>query len=259
MKTVADRMRALQEQGLDIAPMRHSRHIPEPVLPISPRQSITPTSLPSPIMPSLPLKPSPPGSSLPSPHTLVSPSQLGPPSPSSSPTLSAQSDAFDTTEFTTFPSIEELDRIEEFSLSSAPPFLAESQESHNAEFNISPPSNPAAKPLQISNDRPHSTPVYPLENAVSSLPGSPTKSSLPLKLSSHSPSPYDKEISGKSFIPVKATATPGELSEYMREGRKILLLDVRNRIDFDKEHIRAIAVACVEPFALLRETWVPVV
>jgi len=207
-----------------------------------------------------PLKPSPPGSSLPSPHTLVSPSQLGPPSPSSSPTLSVQSDLFDTTEFTTFPSIEELDRIEELSLASAPPFLAESQYAHKAEFNISPlsssPSNPASKPTQIFNDRPHSTPVLPLASTVSSLPGSPTKSSLPLKLSSHPPSLYDKEISGKSLIPVKDTATPNELFDYMREARNILLLDVRNRIDFDKEHIKTFAVACVEPFALLRETWV---
>jgi ubiquitin carboxyl-terminal hydrolase 8 len=34
---------------------------------------------------------------------------------------------------------------------------------------------------------------------------------------------------------------------------KVLVIDVRNRADFDKEHIKAPAIVCIEPTVLLRE------
>jgi ubiquitin carboxyl-terminal hydrolase 8 len=56
----------------------------------------------------------------------------------------------------------------------------------------------------------------------------------------------------KPLIPVTNTASPKELLAYMRN-YNVLLLDVRNRADFEKEHIKAGAVACVEPSVLMRE------
>lgn len=44
------------------------------------------------------------------------------------------------------------------------------------------------------------------------------------------------------------------LHEFMyQHGYKVLLLDVRNREEFDGEHIKADAIVCIEPSVLLRE------
>jgi ubiquitin carboxyl-terminal hydrolase 8 len=48
------------------------------------------------------------------------------------------------------------------------------------------------------------------------------------------------------------TAFPKELQTYLRD-YNVLLLDVRNRADFDKAHIRTEAVICVKPI-ILRQT-----
>ena len=47
-------------------------------------------------------------------------------------------------------------------------------------------------------------------------------------------------------------ASPMELLDYMRS-HSVLLLDVRNREEFEKEHIKASAVVCIEPSVLVRE------
>jgi len=40
-------------------------------------------------------------------------------------------------------------------------------------------------------------------------------------------------------------------------GYKVLILDVRAREEFEKEHIKASAVVCLEPLVLKREKYVP--
>jgi ubiquitin carboxyl-terminal hydrolase 8 len=72
-----------------------------------------------------------------------------------------------------------------------------------------------------------------------SRPASPTKPK-PLGLST-----------AKAPLPNSGTAFPKELQTYLRD-YKVLLLDVRNRADFDKAHIRTEAVVCVEPIILGR-------
>ncbi len=39
---------------------------------------------------------------------------------------------------------------------------------------------------------------------------------------------------------------------YIRD-HNVLLIDVRNRADFDREHIKGPAVVCIEPSVLMRE------
>jgi len=41
-----------------------------------------------------------------------------------------------------------------------------------------------------------------------------------------------------------------------QHGYKVLVLDVRNREEFDREHIKADAIVCIEPSVLLRERYV---
>lgn len=52
-------------------------------------------------------------------------------------------------------------------------------------------------------------------------------------------------------IPRKNTATAEELRDYIRD-HNVLVMDVRHREDFEKEHIRCNAVVCVEPVVLAR-------
>lgn len=64
--------------------------------------------------------------------------------------------------------------------------------------------------------------------------------------------------SGSPLVPpaelhVKSMAEPRELHDYMyRNELKVLMLDVRTREAFDREHIRGDAVVCIEPSVLLR-------
>ena len=46
-----------------------------------------------------------------------------------------------------------------------------------------------------------------------------------------------------------------ELLSYIRE-HNVLLIDVRNRAEFDREHIVADAVVCISPSILMREGYV---
>ena len=49
---------------------------------------------------------------------------------------------------------------------------------------------------------------------------------------------------------------PHTLHEYLRDGRSCLILDVRPREEFEKAHIKANAVVCIEPTVLLRGMYV---
>ena len=61
----------------------------------------------------------------------------------------------------------------------------------------------------------------------------------------------------KAELPFK-TLFPQTLHEWRyKPNIKVLLLDVRTREDFERAHIKADAVVCVEPSILLREKCVP--
>ncbi|GLB41634.1 putative peptidase C19 family protein [Lyophyllum shimeji] len=252
--SIIDRVKALQENGLSVATTKRlSRTIseqPTSPQPISTRVSTPPTAL-------VTLVPPAPASSASSPHTLVSPSSFGPPSPPSTPSSSPQLNAFDLTGFTqAFPSIKELDESPAFNLPSVPTNItgmSQSKDVRNGESSQS--SSPIVSNITASTERSSSTPISPPANAFSSRPGSPTKPSLPRKpsgLSLH-PSPVPNQVSPKPLIPVSGTTTPSELAKYLQR-HKVLLLDVRNRADFEREHIRSgAAIACVEPAVLQRK------
>ncbi|KAJ7809041.1 ubiquitin carboxyl-terminal hydrolase 4 [Mycena olivaceomarginata] len=245
---IKDRIKALQSNGLALAPDASKR--PQiakyPTPPTSPRVFTTPnTTAPAALAPS-PLVPSAPISTSSSPHALVSPSSFGPPSPVSTPSSSpvhmfsaalpstvtvppmspSRSYSISSTE-AKFPSIDEID--ESFTLPSLP--------SVPRELPVPPDSSSFRTFLPI--DRPSSTPVTPTVSSFVSRPASPTK-----------PKPSGLSTA-KAPLPNSGTAFPKELQTYLRD-YKVLLLDVRNRADFDKAHIRTEAVVCVEPIILGR-------
>ncbi|EAU90391.2 ubiquitin carboxyl-terminal hydrolase 4 [Coprinopsis cinerea okayama7 len=241
--SIAERVRALQDSGLSVGTAkRFSREVANlPTPPTSPSRITTANSNPviSSIVPPTPVSPSP--------HTLVSPSSFGPPSPSSSPSSSPQ---FDIQGFSqTFPSIDELDEHPAFSLPSVPTGI-------NGEIHKPTPkplANGDAGPSPLTSfrnyavhiERPSSTPIPPIGNSFASRPGSPSRS--PFK-----PSNLTSSSTPKIQIPNTNSALPKDLLNYIRE-YNVLLIDVRNREDFDKEHIKASAVICVEPTILKRE------
>lgn len=58
----------------------------------------------------------------------------------------------------------------------------------------------------------------------------------------------------KHILPMTNQVEPKMLHELMYQpGYKVLFVDVRNREYFDREHIKADAVVCIEPSVLLRE------
>ncbi|KAJ7504212.1 ubiquitin carboxyl-terminal hydrolase 4 [Mycena galericulata] len=277
MGGIQERIQALKNNGLPLGdapnPKRFSQQGSKyPTPPTSPRVFTTPTAIaPATLM--SPLVPSTPISASSSPHALVSPSSFGPPSPAStpssspvhmfSPTLpsapqmspSSRTLSISSTE-AKFPSISELD--ETFALPSVPTGLSTgsgSGSSHSRDLPIPPESSSSSSSPSFRNfipiERPSSTPVTPTLHSFVSRPASPSKPpQIPLKpsglgLSTHAPS------SSKAALPNSGTAFPKDLQTYLRD-YNVLLLDVRNRADFDKAHIRLEAVVCVEPVVLLR-------
>ncbi|KAF8075154.1 ubiquitin carboxyl-terminal hydrolase 4 [Lyophyllum atratum] len=263
--SISDRVKALQENGLSVATTkRFSQTLSTKMTPpSSPKQVSTRLSTPQTAI--VTLVPSATTSSTPSPRTLISPASFGPPSPSSTPSSSPQLNAFDVSGFTqAFPSIEELDESAAFNLPAAPtngmPINGTGKPPlkgiRNGESSSPSPSSGSAKNMTAPIERPSSTPIPPTVNSFSSRPGSPTKPPLPHKpsrLSLHS-SAIPSQIGPRPIIPVSGTATPSELSMYLQL-HKVLLLDVRNRADFEREHIRSgAAIACVEPSVLQRKS-----
>jgi ubiquitin carboxyl-terminal hydrolase 8 len=55
----------------------------------------------------------------------------------------------------------------------------------------------------------------------------------------------------RAAIPHSNTAFPKDLHRYLKE-YNVLVIDVRNRADFDRERIRAEAIICMEPQLLTR-------
>ncbi|KAF9269250.1 hypothetical protein L218DRAFT_1072870 [Marasmius fiardii PR-910] len=226
-------------------------------------------------------------------HSFVPTSAFGPPSPSSSPSSSPKISSNNyISEFNShFPSIDEIEENANFALSSVPTgrstgsTISTSSRSSKQGIDIppvSPTPHAALRNFMVPIERPSSTPLTPTTNNFTSRPASPSpvqpKPGLPIKASnlstsstsasavaangngyhhpiSQSPSFSNGILAAKSDIPKKSTATPKELREYMKD-HKVLLLDVRDRVEFDKEHIKAsgaAAVVCIDPVMLKRE------
>ncbi|KAF9512677.1 hypothetical protein BS47DRAFT_1382832 [Hydnum rufescens UP504] len=64
------------------------------------------------------------------------------------------------------------------------------------------------------------------------------------------PSPKDNN---RAVTPVASSAFPRIFQEWHRTGQKLLLLDVRTREDFDRQHPQFVELVCLEPSILLRE------
>jgi ubiquitin carboxyl-terminal hydrolase 8 len=61
-------------------------------------------------------------------------------------------------------------------------------------------------------------------------------------------------LAAPTELHVKSMAEPRELHDFMyRSDLKVLIIDVRTREEFDREHIKGDAVVCIEPSVLLRE------
>lgn len=273
--SIADRMRALQDHGLSISSTKRLPREPPslPLLPARPLSSLlssAPTStLPSPAasshtpVPSPSLGPPPPQtlaptSSLgpPTSHTFVPASSLGPPSPPSSPPTSPPSDAISSFSHN-FPSIHKLEESLDFNLPSVPTSISnKSSKPSSKEVQIGDVPSPSSSHfgnLALHIERPSSTPITPTTNVFNSRPASPTRVNAPHKPSGLSKPTTDDipRTAPKIPIPHTNTAFPKDLQKYMQD-YTVLVIDVRNRADFDKEHVRAQSVVCIEPSVLLR-------
>ncbi|TRM57899.1 hypothetical protein BD626DRAFT_513251 [Schizophyllum amplum] len=234
-KSIADRVRALQANGLNLPESRASAAAkPVPTPPTSPKRlsvQHTAGSLSSFSGLSSPVKATNPPLAFasPPPHAFVSPATLGPPSPASTPSSSPliPTNHYSISEFSSnFPSIDELDENPRVSNGSTGSHL----DQRIGDSKVSPSFS--LKNLPLSIERPSSTPIPPTVNTFTSRPASPS-----------SPVAVD--------WPKSNLATPKELLSYLRE-HKVLLIDVRNQAEFEREHIKALAVVCVEPLILQR-------
>lgn len=259
--SIADRLRALQDNGLSLGQtkLRESSNLPTP--PISPNLPSHHTNFPN-GSPSIAPSSSTSNYSM---HALVSPSTFGPPSPSSTPSSSPSNASvlnnYDITGFNqAFPSIDELDEDPTFSLPSVPSGIGSNSVLPNKPRN-GEPSPSALNSFRIYTapiERPSSTPITPTNHNFSSRPPSPNKSTVPQK-----PSGLSNGVTvmaggpqkPTSVIPTKNTAFPKDLLGYIRD-HNVLVIDVRNRADFDREHIKANAIVCIEPSVLMREKYV---
>lgn len=116
--------------------------------------------------------------------------------------------------------------------------------------------------------RPSSTPIPPTIDTFQSRPSSPMRSPLsptvPRKPSNMALNMASSNLQRSPVIPSTPTAERAELPfktlypKTLYEWRykpnfKVLLLDVRTREDFEREHIKADAVVCIEPSILMRD------
>ncbi|KAH7890898.1 hypothetical protein F5I97DRAFT_1975992 [Phlebopus sp. FC_14] len=268
--SIADRVKSLSDAGLSIDTTKHfSRDSPTIQPTTLPLKSPAPipihsmsASLSSPRpQVSAVIPPSSSSSTTSSPHAVVPPSSLGPPSPTSSDSSSPHTTLSEFVQ--AFPSIDELNELDVSRFPSVPQSMGSSVTDHR--LSISHPNG--VKPLippplkqfpSLSIDpgpRPSSTPITPTMNAFMSRPASPAIVNKPSinSLASSPLSPKPLSIPEKPTIPVSNTITPKLLYEYMRKpGLKTLVIDIRTREEYDREHIRADAVVCLEPSVLER-------
>lgn len=236
--------------------------------------------------------PIPSSSTSPSPHTLIPVSSFGPPSPTSSTSSSPRmSSRLSLTDFNNnFPSIDELDEMEGLKITMPnststsastsvlhPMATGSSRHSQtNGRVDRTSPvrqDSPVTpvKPFPVfpmdMAPRPSSTPI-PTVDAFNSRPASPIHDRSPLSPTvprkptnlalnasvSPSRSPLIPQITPeKRELPT--AFFPHTLHEFLGD-HSVLILDVRPRGDFEKGHIKAQAVVCIEPTVLLRERYV---
>ncbi|OJT09766.1 Ubiquitin carboxyl-terminal hydrolase 8 [Trametes pubescens] len=283
--SIADRMRSLQSAGLSVATTKRiSREIPIASPPMSPDsvrpnflalQALSPPAFsPSSFQQSLgsPTMSTPPA---PSAHALVPTSSLGPPSPSSSTSSSPRMSVLSLQDFAhTFPSIDEIEEMDVLKLRPDPtgtsstgsrsskPSLADLR-ANGAPPLIHPKPFPV---LPMDMPRPSSTPIPPTMDTFQSRPSSPARVPLsptvprkPSNLALNSAVQRSPVIAPmtptteKAELPFK-TLFPKTLHECKyNPNLKVLLLDVRTRENFEREHILGDAVVCIEPSILMRE------
>ncbi|KAI8996409.1 cysteine proteinase [Trametes punicea] len=284
--SIADRMRSLQNAGLSVSTTKRiSREIPVASPPLSPDttkpsllslQTLSPpTFSPSSFHQSLgsPSMGTPPA---PSPHALVPTSSLGPPSPPSSTSSSPRMSVLSLQDFAqTFPSIDEIEEMDVQKLRSEHTGTS-SRGSRSGKPSLADLTSNAAPPLvhpkpfpvlpMDMGPRPSSTPIPPTIDTFQSRPSSPARvpvsPTVPRKPSGLAlnsglqKSPVIPPMAPaveKAELPFK-TLFPKTLHEWRyKPNFKVLLLDVRTREEFEREHIRADAVVCIEPSILMRE------
>ncbi|KAK0472308.1 hypothetical protein EDD18DRAFT_1232052, partial [Armillaria luteobubalina] len=269
------------------------QHSPPVQSPSSPSRAVRHSQPPPPPSTSLSVA-APSGSppsldSLVSPSSFGPPSPAS--TPSSSP-LSSQYNLSEFTQ--TFPPIDELDETPSFQRPSVPTCISTSSSrwSKHGRKGLSPvspgfrvsSSHKSPSPLKsltllqhaLHNstnriERPSNTPITPIMNSSTSRPRLPSKTKAtlkpsnlsssctlpvpnsysnftsPLSNSSTSPAPL---INGK---PVSNSLLPKDLMG-LPTGAKLLLIDVRDRADFQREHIKRDAVICIEPTILRRKS-----
>ncbi|KZT07231.1 cysteine proteinase [Laetiporus sulphureus 93-53] len=270
--SIADRIRSLQNTGLAVST---TKRLSREVAPASPaastaapaadtsgsrpspngRTGSTMQNLPSPVLASSVASSS-------SPHALVPASSLGPPSPSSSTSSSPRLSILSLSDFAqTFPSIDELDEGEGPHMPSAPSGTDRgplSPSAHSKPFPalpMDPGPRPSSTPIPHTIDTFISRPASPVRTPLSpSVPRKPSGLSLRSSASRSPVLPAATPVAQKPpEIPVTTTLFPKALMDYrQRSNYTVLLLDVRTREEFEKEHIKADAVVCIEPSVLLR-------
>lgn len=246
-----------------------------PSVPSAPPNRISLQGLPPPLIPSTSsslASPATTNSKLSSPHTLIPASDFGPPSPPDSPLLDLTGSKY--------PSIDELDRREGLQQ----PLPSASTSSHPApaqplplpaptpSFPMPSPAFPIPRPAfpVLPHDhapRPSSTPIPPTIDTFISRPGSPALASPLSPTVPRKPSNLGLNKASRSPLITSGTLTPATekglpftslfprtLHECMqKQGFQVLLLDVRTRDAFEREHIWSDEVVCIEPSILFRE------
>ncbi|KAK0214927.1 hypothetical protein IW262DRAFT_1513285 [Armillaria fumosa] len=194
----------------------------------------------------------------------------------------------------TFPPIDELDENPSFQLPSVPIGIStsSSRSSKDGRKGLSPISvgfrvsslrkspsllkSPTLLQYALRNstnriERLLSTPITPIMNSSTSRPGLPSKTKVTLKssnLSSSSTSPFPNGHSAYTSPLLNGSSSPAPLindksvsnslfpKDLMRlpTGTKLLFIDVRDRADFQREHIKRDAVICIGPTILRRKS-----
>lgn len=180
----------------------------------------------------------------------------------------------------TFPSIDEIEEMDALKLPSnvtgTSSTGSRSSKPSTSDLRANgPPPLVHPKPFPVlpmdMGPRPSSTPIPPTIDTFQSRPSSPMRtplsptvprkpSNLALNSSSASSSVQRSPVippmtpsAEKAELPFK-TLFPNTLHEWKDKANfKVLLLDVRTRDEFEKEHIKADAVVCIEPSILMRE------
>ncbi|KAI0924296.1 hypothetical protein AcW2_005215 [Taiwanofungus camphoratus] len=289
--SIAERMRSLQNAGLAVSTTKRLSRDVSPAgssTDVAKTNRLSLPTMPSPSMNLSALSSAGSGSPMaasasmpsPSPHALVPASSFGPPSPSSSASSSPRLSHLSIADFAqAFPSIDEIDEIDGLELPSVPTGTGSTGSRSGphtplelrAERPLFVPSKPfPVLPMDLG-PRPSSTPIPPTIDTFISRPASPARSPLSPTVPRKPSGLSLRSMSSRSPVlpPVPTPATPGTekppdlpgstlfpktLLEYNnRNNFKVLVLDVRTRDEFEKEHVKADAVVCIEPSVLLRE------